>query len=95
MHGLGLICTEGKLWESQRKFVNRYMRESGMAAVNDGGGSVDDGDDDEEEEVKRERKGGASSAAAETAARRMEARVARHVREFITGLSLLQKENCC
>ncbi len=31
MEGKGLICAEGDLWQSQRKFTTNYMRENGMS----------------------------------------------------------------
>ena len=30
MEGCGLICAEGSLWRSQRKFVSSAMRDGGM-----------------------------------------------------------------
>ena len=44
MEGRGLICAEGRLWETQRKFVSKFMRESGMSEAT---GKGDGGNDAE------------------------------------------------
>ncbi len=38
MQGRGLICAEGRLWESHRKFLTGYMRRVGLGSVDHHGG---------------------------------------------------------
>ncbi len=73
MEGRGLICAEGRLWESQRRFVNRYMRESGMAAARH---------DEEEEDVEE---GGVNCGGRSRTKDKLEERINRHVRAFMAG----------